>query len=479
VVAVEGEAAQRSLSARRADAWSRPAPYVLAVGFGIVYAAVSLARLQRGASMSWDVAIFEQAIDGLAHLDAPVIDVKAPGYNMFGLHFSPALAVLAPFYRLFPSPVTLMVAQAVLVAISVAVIARVAIRHLGPAPGIAVGVAYGLSWGIQSGVNFDFHEVCLAMPFLALAGAAYLDRDWPKVALWSAPLLLVKEDMGLTVAALGGCLLLCGARRWGIGLAVGGLIGFVLATFVFIPMANPEGRSEFWRNYGSGGEPNAVVERVLSLPVELVTPTTKIETLLLLLAVTGFLALRSPFVVVALPTIGWRFLSDAEAYWTTDWHYSITLMPILFVALIDGIVRARDDRRPWLRAYASHAPAVVTAVALVLCLQFPFRDLVRPETYDADPRADAAEQVMERIPEGASVETDLGLLTELAGERTVYWLGNDNRTVTPEYLLIDRSLPEWGAVPPDAAEYAMARHPGTTYEAVIFRDDYDLARLVR
>jgi uncharacterized membrane protein len=483
VVAVEGESAERLSegpeSPRSTDAWSRWAPYALAVGLGIVYATISIARLHRSASMSWDTAIFEQAISGYAHFDAPIIDVKAPDYNLFGLHFSPALAAVAPFYRLFPTPVTLMVVQAVLVAISVAVIARAAIRHVGPVPGLAIGLAYGLSWGIQSGIDFDFHEVCFAMPFLALAGAAYLERDWPKVALWSMPLLLVKEDMGLTVAAIGGCLLLSGARRWGMGLAAGGLVGFVLATFVFIPMANPEGRSEFWQNYGSGGEPGAVVERVLSLPVELISPATKIETLLLLLAVTGFLALRSPFVLVALPTIGWRFLSDSEAYWSTGWHYSMTLMPIMFVALIDAIVRARTDHRPWLRTYASHAPAVVTAIALVLCLQFPFRDLVRPQTYDADPRAAAADEVMDRIPDGASVETDLGLLTELAGDdHRVYWLGNDNGSVTPDYVLLDGSPGIWGPEPPDAAEYAMALHPGTTYESVVYRDGYDLARLV-
>jgi uncharacterized membrane protein len=481
VVAVEGESAER-LAERsepsRSVGWPRLAPYLLAAAFAVVYATVSIARLHRNASMSWDVAIFEQAISGFAQLEAPIIDVKAAGYNLFGLHFSPALAVLAPFYRLFPSPVTLLVAQAVLLAISVAVIARAAIRHVGPVPGLAIGVAYGLSWGIQSGVDFDFHEVCLAMPFLALAGAAYLARDWPMVAVWAAPLLLVKEDMGLTIVALGGCLLLSGARRWGLWVGAGGLVGFVFATFVFIPAANPEGRSEFWQNYGSGGEPEAVVERVLSLPVELVDPSTKLETLLLLFAVSGFLALRSPFVLVALPTIGWRFLSDSEAYWSTGWHYSMTLMPIMFVALIDAIMRAREDRRPWLRAYASHAPAVVTAVALVLCLQFPFRDLVRPETYDADPQAAAAEQVMELIPDGASVETDLGLLTELAGEHTVYWLGNDNRSVTPDYVLVDGSLGVWTPAPPDAAEYAMQRHPGATYERIFFHDGYDLAALV-
>ncbi len=474
-----GRTATEALETRRRDRvdWPRLAPYLLAIAFAVVYATVSLARLHRQATMSWDVAIFEQAISGYAHLAAPIADIKGPGYNVLGLHFSPALAVFAPFYRLFPEPTTLLVGQALLVALSVAVIARAAIRHLGAAAGLAIGLAYGLSWGIQSGIDFDFHEVCLAMPLLALAGAAYLARDWPMVAVWSLPLLLVKEDFGLTIAALGGCLLLCGARRWGTALVLSGAIGFVVTVFVLIPMANPAGSSEFWAGYGSDGGVGSVLEQVLSSPEQLVTPGVKIETLLLLLAITGGLALRSPFALVAVPTVAWRFLSDNPAYWGTDWHYSMVLMPILFIALIDGIMRARQDDWAWLRSYASHAPAVVVAVALILCFQFPFRSLVHAETYEAAPRAAVAEHVLDLIPDGASVESDLGLLTQLAGEHTVYWLGTNNSAVAPDYVLID-AWSGWEPPAPDAAEHAMSLHPGTTYRVIFHRDGYELAQRV-
>ena len=148
-----------------------------------------------------------------------------------------------------------------------------------------------------------------------------------------------------------------------------------------------------------------------------------------------------------------------------------------YLAVGDGIMRAREDEWVWLRAYASHTPAVVGAVALVLCLQFPFRDLVKPETYESAPRAAVAQQVMDKIPDGASVETDLGLLTELVSDHTVYWIGSDNASVTPDYVLID-AWAGWAGGVPDAAEYAMALHPGTTYKVVFSRDDYELARRV-
>src|SRR5699024_11330237 len=117
---------------------------------------------------------------------------------------SPIIALLAPVYRGAPHPQTLLVAQAVLVAISAVGITRVAMRKLGAWSGAAVGAAYGVSFGIQSAVYADFHEVAFAAPLLAFAGAAFVDRRWRAVVLWSLPLLLVKEDLAITVAAAGG-----------------------------------------------------------------------------------------------------------------------------------------------------------------------------------------------------------------------------------------------------------------------------------
>ena len=174
-------------------------------------------RFDRFTLSSWDNAIFEQAVRGYAHLGAPTIDVRGAGFNQLGDHFSPILVLIAPFYRLFPSAQTILIAQAVLLAISVAIIAALAIRHLGMVIGIAIGVAYGASFGLLAAVEVDFHEVAFAAPLLALAGAAYVERRFDAVVLWSLPLLLVKEEFGLTVAVIGGVLWLAGEHRRGAG----------------------------------------------------------------------------------------------------------------------------------------------------------------------------------------------------------------------------------------------------------------------
>ncbi|MDQ3627403.1 MAG: DUF2079 domain-containing protein, partial [Actinomycetota bacterium] len=462
------------------------APWLLGLGCATLYAAVSLARLHRFASRSWDVAIFEQAIAGYAHLGAPIVAVQGPGANFFGDHFSPALAIFAPAYRLFPHTETLMLGQALLVAVSVVVVARAGTRHLGFAPGLAVGAAYGLSWGVQSAVDFDFHEVAIAAPLLALAGAAYLDRDWLRVALWTLPLILVKEDLALTVAAVGVVLMLSGgngapgharhrgppgARRWGIGLALAGIVSFAVTTVWIIPAHNAEGSYRFWPQ---GDDGVGLTERVLGLPADLVSPSVKLVTLLLVVVVTAALALRSPWVLVTVPALVIRFLSDNESYWGTDFHYSLTVMTVVFVALLDAIVRTRADGPDWLRPLAARAPTAAVAVAVALCVSFPFRTLIDPATYDGGTRAEQAAAVLAAVPEGTSVASDIGLLTPLVGERTAYWVGSDLGPVQPDYVVLDAGT--WSGPARDGVAYAEQLVPEASYERVLHRGPFQVMR---
>lgn len=429
--------------------------------FGALYAALSLVRFHRFEPSSWDNAIFEQGISGYAHFAAPIVDLKGPGFNQLGDHFSPIIALIAPFYRAFPSAQTVLIAQAVLLAVSVGVIARIAIRTLGMPRGIALAIAYGLSFGIQSAVRADFHEVAFAAPLLALAGAAYVDRDWRRVIWWTLPLMIVKEDMGLTVAAIGVVLWLAGERRRGAVLAAVGLVGMALVIFVVIPYFNPSGTWDYANTIGG--------DRGF-LDVAFDQPGRKLLTVLITLGVTGLLALASPWALLTLPILGGRFVADNEFYWGTDWHYSLVLMPIVFMALIDAM--NREHRPAWLRAYAAQGAVVALAFGAAMQLHSPLSVLVRPATYEANPRAASARQVIALVPTGASLETDIGLMTHLAAGRTVYWLGTIGKA-QPDYVLFDVD----GGIgsPEDVVAYAEKTHGGT-WKLLYQSDGYQLAR---
>ena len=405
------------------------------------------------------------------------MDIKGPGFNQLGDHFSPILAVLGPVYRLFPHAQTLLVAQAVLVGLSIIPIGRAAVRLIGAAGGIAVTVAYGLSFGIQAAVNVDFHEVAFAAPLLACAGAAALRGRWWITAAWCVPLLLVKEDLGATVAAIGVVGWFAGARRPGVTLLVGGAVAWAVTVFAVIPAFNPGGGFGYWSVLGVAGPgPGAWHTFFVGWNIKAVT-------LLVTFGITGFLALRSPWALAAVPTLLWRFAGDRGSFWGTDWHYSLVLMPILFVAALDAVVRIRtararptattapSRRRAMLGAYAAHLPAAMLAVALALCVNLPVRSLVDPQTYRPSDRTAAANAVMALMPTGSSVETNRGLITHLTSRYHIYWfdaMGN----VVPDYVLFDTTTGNDG----DIVAFAERQHPGARYRLIFDQRGYLLAQ---
>jgi uncharacterized membrane protein len=440
----------------------RAFPFVWAVACGALYTAVSLIRFGRMEVASYDNAIFEEAIRGYAHGGWPIVPIKAAGFNLLGDHFSPAIALIAPFYRLFPQPETLLIAQVVLIAVSVFVVASTGVRTLGLGWGGVVAVAYGLSFGLQSGVIADFHEVALGVPLLALAGAAFVEQRYQAVVGWSLPLLLVKEDLGLTVAAVGVALFLVGERRRGIVLAGIGGVATALVVLVLIPWARAD-QSGYAYGLGGDGLFAALAD----------DPGRKALTVLLTLAVGGVIAVASPWVVVALPTLAWRFAADNPYYWGTDWHYSLLLMPVMAMAAVDVMRRV-----VWVRQVALAGMGIVTALALVpnSVMDSPLVRYLSPEAFHETQREQAGERVLELIPPGATVESDIGLINHLvADERIVTWIGTEGVKRPPEWIVIDHDPASNIGSPPDAVEFAEGRYGGE-YSTVLRADPFQVAR---
>ncbi len=419
---------------------------------------------------SWDLGIFTQILRAYSHLQAPVVPIKGEGFMILGDHFHPLLVILAPVYAAFPSGLTLLVLQAVLIGLSTAVVTGCAVRHLGRLPGACLGLAYGLSWGLQSAVASQFHEVALALPLLALSLAALVRRDHRAAALWALPLLLVKEDLGLTVAAIGVVIVIRGARRLGAALAVGGVAAFVITTKVILPALNPDG---VW-DYAD----DSIVSLLLTDPGAALNGLftgvgNKAALVLLVFGVTGFLALRSPLALITLPTFAWRLTSDVPFHWSTDWHYSAVLMPVVFLAVVDTFVSVRGARR-----FAAPVGIGALVLALVVTVWFPLWRLTDPQTYAPSHQDAAARQVLELIPDGAVVDTDITMMAYLAPRTEVYWVGNEGNPV-PDYVVVNQSSGIYGGSPPsDVVDYATSKFPEETFVEVFAQDGFLVAERV-
>lgn len=335
----------------------RPA-LVLGVLTSALYAWAALVRFERGGA-GVDLAIFNEAVRRYAAGQMPWSLVKgAGGFNLLGDHFTPLVALLAVPYRLHPDPRTLLVAQAALVGVSTWLLTHAALRRLPRAVALGLGGAYALSWATQSLAMFDFHEVALALPLLALACTAYLDgRPWLVVG-WSLPLMGVKEDSVFLL--LGLALALAVRRAWiaSCVLAASAVASFAVVIAVLVPHYSWYGTWTYWAATATG-RGHAVDGPLQVLGQAALSGKAPLLLVMLLLPTLG-LALRSPLALAAIPPLLSRLTSPNEVYWGLDFHYNGTVAVVLAFAALDGLVRTG-----WARRLATRGPST-TAVALLL-----------------------------------------------------------------------------------------------------------------
>jgi uncharacterized membrane protein len=512
---------------REPGVWRDPVAWTIATLVFGAYYALSLFRFLRLSPASWDLGIYTEYVKQLSLLRAPIVDVRGAGFNLLGDHFQIGLAVLAPFFRLFPSPATLLFFQALLTALSVFPVMAAGSLLLGRPSGRLIGFAYGFCWGLQQMIDFDFHEIALAVPLLAFSLSALVRGRVRATALWALPLVFIKEDQGFTVAAIGALLVfdgvsgVCGvsdvtalasgpprpglvARRgsigWGALLFGWGLTWSVLAITVIIPHFNPLHEYYYWKDggvVGGGGSGlsvgGLVVQTASGWPV-------KLQTVIMLLLPTAFAALGSPLALVALPSLALRFVSTNSAYWGTNWHYNATLIPILFIAAVEAIARWRavgPGRRPGplsgllsgrmavlgdrlsvlgrlagrIRGgLARHGPPMMAAVAVALAFQFPLSDLWQGSTYTIGPHVAAENAAIAVVPDGVTVQTTLGLLAPLAARTDTFWIGNAGNPLT-QYIVFDAEGSGYSPVPKNIPAFIAGLYPTARYHQVFKRDN--------
>ncbi|BCY06988.1 DUF2079 domain-containing protein [Actinoplanes sp. L3-i22] len=433
---------------------SAAVPYLPAAALFLAYACWSIHRHLELKTSGYDLGIFEQAVRGYAHLGAPEATIKAPGFNLLGDHFHPVLVVLAPLYRLFPSPITLLVAQAALIAASSIPITRLAVRIAGRGAAVSAGLAYGLSWGLQSTVDFDFHEVAFAVPLLAFGLTALVERRFRAAAAWALPLIAVKEDLAATVAVIGLLVALHGRRRLGTAMSLIAICSGLVIVGAILPALNPAHVYPYAESAALDGQD----------PLHrLVLPVIKLHTLLWLVAPTLFLALRSPLLLAVLPTLAWRFWSTNPLYWGTGFQYSAVLMPIVFVAFLDALTTTGTRRRALV---AIHATCVI-AVAATLLTPLPLRGLLSPGVWATDAEARQVRLALAHIPDNARVAADNRLAPQLASRRTVYFFPAYPRAgVRPEWIAVSNP-PDTSMAAPVTMAAALDRLPGYGYRVVL------------
>ncbi len=415
-----------------------------AVLFAAVYGLLSWLKYRAYMDARFDLGNMVQAVYNTAHghfLEITTGELNARQMSRLGSHVDPILALFALPWLVWPSPVMLLVLQAVIVATGAWPAYRLGtLVTRDPRAGAFLAGAYLLYPALGFLVLNEFHPVALATPLLLWAFLYVEEGRW----WWAAPFLVLaaacKETVPL-VLALMGVYFAIRKRSWRpLILTVAATAYFAVAVWAVIPHFNGD-QSAFIARYGDYGEgAGQVVKTALTHPVRTAADVASESNLTYwvhLLWPFGFVSLLSPLtLLIAAPELLLNALSSIGFQRRIEFHYTALEIPFLYAAAVLGLMRLWR----WLGGGFRRAEAAMrgqllsreTLALLVLAAALAGNYFLGPlpfslpgAAYDGRDYARSShdatlDEAVAMIPEGARVSVNNNAGAQLAARRISY-----------------------------------------------------------
>ncbi len=453
LLARKGE--ERDLSPRVA----LPLTAGVAILFALFVGGYTAARYLTYSSPAFDFGIFSQMFHHMKERFLPLTTCERDGLlSHFAVHVSPVYYLILPVYCLFPSPVTLQIAQAVILASGVIPLYLLARRFdYSHQASFLWCCAYAFYPALSGGCSFDLHENCFLAPFLLWLFYAAETRRTGLLYLFAGLTLCVKEDAAVYVAFFALYLLFSRRNRRDGGILLG-LSLLVFLTEAYLLDRFGDGVMDYrYGGYFSGdGSMLDMLVNLLKDPAllfqHLITAERLTFLLLMLVPLLGLpllfgrkpsrLLLLGPFLLVNL-------MPQYEYQYSIWFQYVFGSLAFLFYA---SLLNVREKKAPAKRAL----PALCAAFALVLFFStawekhtFITRYREEQDTYRI------MDRYLDAIPKDVSVKASAFLLPHLSQRDEIYVLETEHDT---EYVVIDLRYPDMEQAAETAR--ALADDPG-------------------
>lgn len=295
-----------------------------------------------------DCAVMNEVVWNISHGKGPITQLHEtqpiPANRSFwSCHFAPALALVAPLYRAWPSPCLLLSLQALFIFSTAVPLYAVLRPRLGSRQALGLALAYLLYPAVQHGMLRELH-IFWAGPFVVGLWWALGARRWGYATAFALLALSCREEIALVLAGMGLALLFQPGRR----VAGAILLAASLAWFaVLVGHVMPSlGQAAGYQNYkfASLGHTNAEIARtLLTRPLHVaslfLTSDKLANALIFLLPLAGLPLLGGRTSLVALPVFGLLFLSDLTATHSYLLYYPLAALPFLFLGTGEALLR--------------------------------------------------------------------------------------------------------------------------------------------
>jgi uncharacterized membrane protein len=409
----------------------------------------SFRRHQAFGSGMADLGIFTNGIWNVHALGFPYSSIK-DGLSLLADHQIFLLYPLGWIFGLWPSPVFLLLLQALVLssgAVALYFLARQRVGHAHPLlPWLPL--AYWMCGPIRAANRFDFHPEAMMLPLFLFAAWLLQEKATARKiggAFFLLAALAAKESAGPLACGLGLAWLLGAGpantraftRKLGASVVVAGLALFYFNSQVvptlfgkaysYADLYAPFGSSPLALALAPFLHPLVFFGRLLSV--------TRLRFFFGSLLSFGFLPLLAPLsLLAALPGFLMLFLTNGEHRISLGYHYVIEPM----VGILFALPAALDAS--FVRRHAAH---LLPVLGLATLLSFGRSEAYFWRVYQPTPhQAFVRDKVLPQIAREKTVSASYGLVSHLATRRWVHQIPTlvDEHQVTVDCVAWDRSV---------------------------------------
>ncbi len=424
--------------------------WIFTAACGIVSAAViayiTCLRYETYSAPNYDFGIFCQMFHYMKETGLPMVTCERDALlSHFAVHISPIYYILLPFYYIFPSPLTLQIGQAVVLASGVIPVLLLAKKfRLSPKASAAVVFIYAFFPAISTGCFYDIHENCFLAPLLLWLFYFFEKEKYLPMYISALLVLAVKEDAAMYIIFFALFVILSRKKYLhGAMLALGALAYFggalyILANFGDGVMVNRFDNLIFNPDDGLLGALKTALFNPGYLLTQLFTTGSgsfdKLVYLFYMFLPLGILPFctnkASRWLLIA-PVL-MNTLTYYQYQYDIGFQYQFGITAFLIYAMIQNLPDLKAPTRQTLLSIGAAACCCLYIVSVLPKVNY-YHDTYK----DNKATYDKLDEILETIPEDASLNISTFLLPHVADREYVYEIDYHKDKTDVDYVVFD------------------------------------------
>lgn len=403
-----------------------------AAAFFVLVSAWTVGRVYSFSTPTFDFGIFAQMFHSMKTTGLPVTTVERDGaLSHFAVHVSPIYYLLLPFYCIVPTPATLQVLQAAVLASAVIPMWKLGKHHgLSPLMRMLLCFLLLLYPAYAGGTSYDIHENAFLTPLILWLFYGMDRKNIPLTAVFALLTLMVKEDAAVYVAVIALYLLLRSVLRkekWGViagALMLAAALGWFAAVTGYLATSGDGVMTYRYKNfmYDGSGSLVTVVKAVLLCPMKAFFESVDPEKLefigltLLPIAALPLFTRRYERFLLLIPYVLVNLMSDYQYQHNIFFQYTYGATACLFYMTLVNLAdwKVEPERVLTLAAAVAVAAGCFGVRILSKAVSYP----EKCKTYAA--YYDSLRDVLDVVPDGASVAATTFYTTYLSQRDELY-----------------------------------------------------------